>query len=134
MDSCVHTSNRLISLTLQVVATKKRKIETLSRFNDEEANLTMKVVERLIEEIGVNDWVGEKITLGIITPYRAQVDHLQKLADGSATLETIGKLLTINTVDAFRGQERDVIVISFVRSNSKGEVGFWETSAAPTLQ
>jgi ATP-dependent RNA/DNA helicase IGHMBP2 len=98
--------------------------ETLSRFNEEEANLTMKVVERLIEEIGVNDWVEEKITLGIITPYRAQVDHLQKLADGSATLETIGKLLTINTVDAFQGQERDVIVISFVRSNGKGEVGF----------
>jgi ATP-dependent RNA/DNA helicase IGHMBP2 len=62
--------------------------------------------------------------MGIITPYRAQVDRLQKLAEASPTVDTLDKLVAINTVDAFQGQERDVIVISFVRSNSKGEVGF----------
>jgi len=98
--------------------------ETLSRFNEEEAQLAIKIVERLIDEVGVNDWLEEKITIGMITPYRAQVDHLQKLAESSSVLETLGKLVTINTVDAFQGQERDVIVISFVRSNGKGEVGF----------
>jgi ATP-dependent RNA/DNA helicase IGHMBP2 len=98
--------------------------ETLSRFNDEEAQLTMQMIEKLIEEVGLNDWVEERITIGIITPYRAQVDHLQKLAGSSLALETLGKLVTINTVDAFQGQERDVIVISLVRSNGKGEVGF----------
>ncbi len=98
--------------------------ETLSRMNHEEAELLIKIVERLVEEIGVDAWVDEKISLGIITPYRAQVDHLQKIADASTVLEALKKLITINTVDAFQGQERDVIAISFVRSNDKGEVGF----------
>jgi superfamily I DNA and/or RNA helicase len=66
----------------------------------------------------------ERITLGIITPYRAQVDHLQKLAESSPVLQPVNHLITINTVDAFQGQERDVIAISFVRSNEKAEVGF----------
>lgn len=103
---------------------EKQDPETLSRFNEEEAVLTIRIVEKLIEEIGANDWTTEQISIGMITPYRAQVDHLQKLADASPSIETIGKLMTINTVDAFQGQERDVIVISLVRSNGKGEVGF----------
>lgn len=98
--------------------------ETLSRFNEEEAALTIRLVEKLVNEIGVNEWVQEGISIGIITPYRAQVDHLTKLAENSAVIETLHKLVTINTVDAFQGQERDVIVISLVRSNAKGEVGF----------
>jgi predicted DNA helicase len=102
---------------------EKQDPETLSRYNEEEAGLTIRMVEKLIEEIGVKEWVEEQITIGMITPYRAQVDHLQKLADASPMIGTIGKLMTINTVDAFQGQERDVIVISLVRSNSKGEVG-----------
>ena len=69
-------------------------------------------------------WLSRNITLGIITPYRAQVDHLNKLVESSEILEAIKKLTTINTVDAFQGQERDVIAISFVRSNDKSEVGF----------
>jgi len=103
---------------------EKQDPETLSRFNEEEAALTVKVLGNLVEEIGLNEWVEEQISVGIITPYRAQVDHLQKLVDGSATLDSLHKLLSLNTVDAFQGQERDVIVISLVRSNSKGEVGF----------
>jgi len=98
--------------------------ETLSRYNEEEANLTIRLVEKLIEEVGLNEWVEEKITIGIITPYRAQVNYLQKLSDSSPIIDTLDKLVTVNTVDAFQGQERDVIVISLVRSNGKGEVGF----------
>ena len=98
--------------------------ETLSRYNKEEAQLTLQMVERLIEAIGTDVWLDQRITLGIITPYSAQVDKLQKLAEGSAILEPLHRLITINTVDAFQGQERDVIAISFVRSNDRGEVGF----------
>jgi superfamily I DNA and/or RNA helicase len=98
--------------------------ETLSRMNKEEAALLIRLVERLIDQIGIENWQHQKITLGIITPYRAQVDYLHSLAEGSAQLEPLHKLISINTVDAFQGQERDVIAISFVRSNEKGEVGF----------
>jgi ATP-dependent RNA/DNA helicase IGHMBP2 len=103
---------------------EKQNPETLSRFNDEEASLVIRVVEKLIEEISVERWLEEKITLAIIAPYSAQVELLKKLAEASPLLEQLGKLISINTVDAFQGQERDAIVISFVRSNDKQEVGF----------
>jgi superfamily I DNA and/or RNA helicase len=98
--------------------------ETLSRYNLEEAALLIRQTEKLVEEIGLEEWLKQSISMGIITPYRAQVDHLHKLADASPVLEPLHKLITINTVDAFQGQERDVIAISFVRSNEKAEVGF----------
>lgn len=103
---------------------EKQDPETLSRMNAEEASLLMQQVEALIEDIGVNTWLDEQFTMGIITPYSAQVDQLHKLAEASAIVEPLHRLVTINTVDAFQGQERDVIVISFVRSNEKGDVGF----------
>lgn len=98
--------------------------ETLSRFNEEEAQLLIHRIEKLVEEVGIEEWMHENLTLGIITPYRAQVDHLHKLAEASAILEPLNRLIAINTVDAFQGQEREVIAISFVRSNEKSEVGF----------
>lgn len=104
--------------------TESQDKETLSRYNEEEAQLLMQQVERLVEEVGVEDWLQQPITLGIITPYRAQVDYLHQLAEGSRILEPLARLITIDTVDAFQGQERDVIAISFVRSNDRGEVGF----------
>ena len=104
--------------------TEKQDPESLSRFNVEEALLIIQLTEKLVEEIGVEEWLQQNITMGIITPYRAQVDYLHKLAEASPILESLHKLITINTVDAFQGQERDVIAISFVRSNEKAEVGF----------
>lgn len=103
---------------------EKQDPETLSRSNEEEARLLIQQVKKLAEEIGTSQWQEENITMAIITPYRAQVEYLQKLADASEVLEPLGKLISINTVDAFQGQERDAIAISFVRSNDKGEVGF----------
>lgn len=103
---------------------EKQDPETLSRMNAEEAALLIQQAEALAEDIGVNAWVDEQITMGIITPYSAQVDQLHKLAEASPILEPLYRYITINTVDAFQGQERDVIIISFVRSNDNGEVGF----------
>jgi len=104
--------------------TESQDKETLSRFNEEEAQLLMQQVESLVEEIGAEEWIDRRLSMGIITPYRAQVDYLHKLAGASAILEPLQRLITINTVDAFQGQERDVIAISFVRSNERSEVGF----------
>src|SRR5258708_24791509 len=104
--------------------TESQDPETLSRFNEHEARLLISRVERLIEEVGIDEWLTQGIAMGIITPYNAQVDHLHKLAEASETLSLCYRLISINTVDAFQGQERDVIAISFVRSNDDGEVGF----------
>ncbi len=95
--------------------------ETLSRCNEEEADLLLKVLENLIEQIGFATW-GH--TIGLITPYRSQVEYLTKIVEASTILSTLSEWITINTVDAFQGQERDIIAISFVRSNPAGEVGF----------
>src|SRR5690606_8133327 len=95
--------------------------ETLSRYNDEEGQLLIRQVEKLITQFGVEGWT---YSTGIITPYSAQVERLRKLVESSELLAGIQPFLTINTVDAFQGQERDVIAISLVRSNDKGEVGF----------
>lgn len=103
---------------------EKQDPETLSRMNEEEAHLLIRILEALIDDIGTVQWLEKMFTLGIITPYRAQVEHLQKLAEASVPLGPILHLISINTVDAFQGQERDVIAISFVRSNEKSEVGF----------
>jgi superfamily I DNA and/or RNA helicase len=103
---------------------EKQDPETLSRMNAGEADLLVRHVERLVGDIGAGIWLEEQISMGIITPYSAQVDQLRKLAEASEVLEPLHRLVAINTVDAFQGQERDVIAISFVRSNEKGEVGF----------
>jgi predicted DNA helicase len=98
--------------------------ETLSRYNEEEAALVVSQVISLIERIGTSSWIENSYSLGIITPYRAQVDRLTESVRREVSLQPVLHLITINTVDAFQGQERDVIVISFVRSNDKGEIGF----------
>jgi superfamily I DNA and/or RNA helicase len=95
--------------------------ETLSRYNDEEATLVIRQVESLFEAINAHD---NPHTVGIITPYRSQVERLKKNMERSSWFESQHRLITIDTVDAFQGQERDIIVLSFVRSNDNGEVGF----------
>lgn len=101
--------------------TETQDPETLSRYNEEEAHLLIRQVEKLVRRGDIDAWYH---TLGIITPYSAQVERLVKLAEASDELVAIATHVTINTVDAFQGQERDIIAISLVRSNDKGEVGF----------
>jgi len=101
--------------------TEEQDSETLSRFNEEEAQLLIHHVEKLVREIGMDGW---SYSIGIITPYSAQVERLAKLAESSEEISAITSWVSINTVDAFQGQERDIIAISFVRSNEKSEVGF----------
>ena len=103
---------------------EKQDPETLSRFNKEEASILIREIEKLVEDITIEAWLEAHYTLGVITPYSAQVDYLHKLCEASDILNEIHQFISINTVDAFQGQERDIIAISFVRSNDKGDVGF----------
>ena len=87
----------------------------------EEAAFVVRYIDCLAQEI---DLVGNPRTLGVITPYRAQVERLTAGIESLEWHEALKSYITIDTVDAFQGQERDIIVLSFVRSNDKGEVGF----------
>ena len=62
--------------------------------------------------------------MGVISPYRAQVQYLRHLVKRDAFFKPYRQLISINTVDGFQGQERDVILISLVRSNDDGQIGF----------
>ncbi len=98
--------------------------ETLSKYNQDEAKILINSLKQVVEQIGIQEWLDAGYTVGIITPYSAQVSTLLSMAEDSAVLAEIATLISINTVDAFQGQERDVIAISLVRSNDSGEIGF----------
>lgn len=101
--------------------------DSLSTANDEEAKFTFGLLENLIQKITVETVRSKKFEVGLISPYRAQVRKLRELAfeEGSyPNLLQIQDHLTIDTIDGFQGQERDIMFISLVRSNPKGEIGF----------
>ncbi len=99
--------------------------ESKSAYNTEEADLLFKHLNNYLESIkvlGLSDTVG---SLGIISPYKAQVKHMQEAFDDKVPDDILPKgKIAVNTIDSFQGQERDVIYISLVRSNDKGEIGF----------
>ena len=98
--------------------------ESFGRINKAEAELTMSTLQAYFERIGKQRILDERIDVGIISPYRAQVQHLRRLLMKSEFFKPFRRLITVNTVDSFQGQERDVIVISMVRSNDDGQIGF----------
>lgn len=98
--------------------------ESFGRINKEEADLLLSELETYIGRIGGERILGESIDFGIISPYKAQVQYLRGKIRNSADLRPYRPLLTVNTVDGFQGQERDVIFISLVRANENGQIGF----------
>lgn len=98
--------------------------ESGGKINRDEALLTIVVLMKYIKRIGEKRILEENIDFGLISPYRAQVQYLRKIIKRIPALKKIRKRISINTVDGFQGQERDVIVISTVRSNEEGNIGF----------
>ena len=98
--------------------------EGLSFVNKAEAELTMDTLQAYFERIGKQRLLEERIDVGIISPYRAQVQYLRRLLMKREYFKPFRRLISVNTVDGFQGQERDVIIISLVRSNDEGQIGF----------
>lgn len=96
----------------------------LSRVNVAEAQLTLNTLQRYFEKIGKERLLEERVDVGIISPYKSQVQLLRRMLRQDRYWKPFRPLITINTVDGFQGQERDVIVISLVRSNDQGDIGF----------
>ena len=98
--------------------------ESYGRINRAEAALTLQTLQDYFEKVGRQRVLDERIDVGIISPYRAQVQHLRRLIKQSAFFKPFRSLIAVNTVDGFQGQERDIIVISLVRANDEGQIGF----------
>ncbi len=90
---------------------EESQVDSKGLSNSEEAHLVLKHLKPLIEQ-------NDTATIGVISPYRNQVNVLKQ------TLGSSFENITINTVDSFQGQERDIIYISLVRSNTEGNIGF----------
>ena len=98
--------------------------ESFGRINKAEAELTLLTLAEYFTKIGKQRVLSESIDVGIISPYRAQVQYLKKLIKKYEFFKPYRRLISVNTVDDFQGQERDVILISLVRSNDEGQIGF----------
>ena len=75
-------------------------------------------------KVGHNRVLEDHVDVGIISPYKAQVQYIRQRVKSDPFFKPFRHLITINTVDGFQGQERDVIIISLVRANENGEIGF----------
>ena len=98
--------------------------ESFGRINKKEAEQTLDILKQYFTKIGKTRILEERIDVGVISPYRAQVQYLRHLVKRDAFFKPYRQLISINTVDGFQGQERDVILISLVRSNDDGQIGF----------
>ncbi|XP_038973005.1 DNA-binding protein SMUBP-2 isoform X2 [Phoenix dactylifera] len=108
------TESTLILIDTTGCDMEEKKDEEDSTMNEGEAAVTIAHAKRLVES-GVN-----ASDIGIITPYAAQVTYLKMMRSKEDGLKDV----EISTVDGFQGREKEAIIISMVRSNSKKEVGF----------
>ena len=98
--------------------------ESYGRINRMEAEMSVAQLKSYIIKIGKERFLEEKIDVGLISPYKAQVQYLRQLIKKDAFFKPYRSSISVNTVDGFQGQERDVIFISLVRANEDGQIGF----------
>ena len=98
--------------------------ESFGRINKAEAELTLLALETYFKKIGKERILDERLDVGVISPYRAQVQYLRRLFKKREFFKPYRSFISVNTVDGFQGQERDIILISLVRANDEGQIGF----------
>ena len=98
--------------------------ENYGRINKDEAELTLETLIDYINKIGKKRFLDERFDVGIISPYKVQTQYIKKLIIKREEFKPYRQLIFVNTVDGFQGQERDIILISLVRSNEQGNIGF----------
>lgn len=98
--------------------------ENHGRINKAEAELVLTTLRNYIEKIGKERFLNERLDVGIISPYKVQTQYLRQQIRKREVFRPFRQVISINTVDGFQGQERDIILISLVRSNDNGQIGF----------
>lgn len=95
-----------------------------SRINKAEAQLTIDTLKKYINKIGKDYFINERLDVGVISPYKAQTQYLRALIKKDDMLRPLRRHISVDSIDGFQGQERDIMVISLVRSNERGDIGF----------
>lgn len=98
--------------------------ENHGRINRAEAELVLTTLKAYIDKIGKERFLEERLNVGIISPYKVQTQYLRQQIRQREEFRLFRPCISVDTVDGFQGQERDIIMISLVRSNQEGEIGF----------
>ena len=98
--------------------------ENHGRINKAEAELVLSTLNNYINKIGRERFLAERLDVGIISPYKVQTQYLRQQIRKREEFRPFRQVISVNTVDGFQGQERDIIIISLVRSNENGQIGF----------
>ncbi len=100
------------------------KLEGTSTTNPEEALFLFKHLHLLVSQLRNHYRPDNFPTIAIISPYKQQINLLQSALEQSPDLQDYLSKISVNTIDSFQGQERDIVYISMTRSNSEGSIGF----------
>lgn len=95
-----------------------------STTNPEEAAFLFKHLLQLVEELQPHYQADNFPNIAIISPYRQQLALLNEQLEHATALQPYRHKISINTIDSFQGQERDVVYISMTRSNPDSKIGF----------
>lgn len=94
------------------------------RLNKDEALLTLQILQNYIEKMGKKRILDERLDIAVISPYRSQAVYIRRLVSSTPYFKQLRRSIAVNTVDGFQGRESDIVVISLVRSNNSGQIGF----------
>lgn len=100
------------------------KCEGTSISNPEEASFLLKHLTGFVNQLKSFYTVNEFPSVAVISPYKHQVEVLKEQVLSSCDLQECGAAISVNTVDSFQGQERDMVYISMTRSNAENRIGF----------
>jgi ATP-dependent RNA/DNA helicase IGHMBP2 len=102
----------------------EEKLEGTSSTNPDEAAFSFKHINLFINELSKKYTVENFPSIAVISPYKQQINLLKTQFEHSPDLQKYKENVSVNTIDSFQGQERDIVYISLTRSNDKGEIGF----------
>ncbi len=104
----------------------EEKLEGTSSTNPEEATFVVQQLTSLVQKLtDLPETTPDNFpSIGVIAPYKQQIQRIAELVKDNAHLIPYQNFISVNTVDSFQGQERDIIFISLTRSNSDGIIGF----------
>lgn len=95
-----------------------------SYVNPEEAVFLTSLLFGYLENLRMREVLTGDLSVGVISPYKRQVELLKEKVEEHPQYKSWPEQISVNTIDAFQGQERDIIFIGMVRSNPEGITGF----------